>query len=274
MSVRAGLLLLAGAAIAFVGALCGIGGGLFAVPMLHYLFRLDLRASVATSLCLVAATAWSSTATELLRPDSALVLSVVLPLALGALAGAQLGYRISKRLDERRLKAVFAAVLLLAGARMLLLDSIPAGPTEVAGGSPLVLGALAALIGAGAGTVAPLLGIGGGLVVVPALMFTMPGLGALAVRAASLGVACVTSARSIQLYAGEGIIRPALGLPIALGALVGASLGVHTVHLPGMSEVGQRVMGGILVLTALRFARDVARPRSPGSGEAADGAAE
>jgi hypothetical protein len=271
VSVRAGLLLLAGAAIAFVGALCGIGGGLFAVPMLHYLFRLDLRASVATSLCLVAATAWSSTATELLRPDSALVLSVVLPLALGALAGAQLGYRISRRLDERRLKAVFAAVLLLAGARMLLLDSIPAGPTEVAGGSPLVLGAL---IGAGAGTVAPLLGIGGGLVVVPALMFTMPGLGALAVRAASLAVACVTSARSIQLYAGEGIIRPALGLPIALGALVGASLGVHTVHLPGMSEVGQRVMGGILVLTALRFARDVARPRSPGSGEAADGAAE
>ena len=120
---------------------------------------------------------------------------------------------------------------------------------------------IAALIGTGAGAVAPLLGIGGGLVVVPALMFVMPGLGGLAVRAASLAVACVTSARSLQLYRQEGIIRLSLGLPIALGALAGAFAGVHTVHQPGMSQVGQRVMGGILLVTAVRFARDVARLR-------------
>lgn len=261
MTVRAGLLLLTGAAIAFTGALCGIGGGLFAVPMLHYLFKLDLRASVATSLCLVGATAYSSTITELLREDSALQLAVIVPLGFGALAGAQLGFRLSKRLDERRLKSVFALVLILAGARMLLAGGIPPAAQEVAATSPLVQALLAALIGAGAGTVAPLLGIGGGLVVVPALMFTMPGLGGLAVRAASLAVACVTSARSLQLYRHEGIIRVSLGLPIALGALAGAVAGVHTVHLPGMSQVGQRVMGAILILTAVRFARDVARLR-------------
>lgn len=259
--MRAVLLLLAGATIAFVGAMCGIGGGLFAVPMLHYLFRLELRAAVSTSLCLVAATAYSSTLTELARPDSALVLPVVLPLAAGALLGAQLGYLISRRLDERRLKGVFAVVLLLAGARMLLLDSIPPGPGPEERLGPVAVGLVAAVIGAGAGTVAPLLGIGGGLVVVPSLMLTMPWLGGLAVRAASLGVACVTSARSIQLYAAEGVIRPGLGIPIAMGALLGAVGGTHTVHLPGMSEVGQRVMGAILVATAVRFARDVARPR-------------
>mgnify|MGYP000607173070 CR=1 FL=1 len=79
--------------------------------------------------------------------------------------------------------------------------------------------------------------------------------------AASLAVACVTSARSLQLYRREGIIRASLGGPIALGALAGAVAGVHTVHLPGMSQVGQRVMGAILLLTAARFARDVARLR-------------
>lgn len=91
MTLRGLLLLLAGAAIAFIGALCGIGGGLFAVPMLHYLFKLDLRASVATALCLVAATAYSSTLTEVLREDSALELMVVGPLAVGRSSGRSSG---------------------------------------------------------------------------------------------------------------------------------------------------------------------------------------
>ena len=254
-------LLLAGAAIAFIGAICGIGGGLFAVPMLHYLFKLELRASVATGLCLVAATAYSSTLAELLRDDSSLDLMLVGPLSLGALLGAQLGVRLSRRLGARRLKTVFAVVLLVAGARMLLSEGIPPLPGEAGIQAPGIRLLISVLIGAGAGTVAPLLGIGGGLVVVPALMFTMPGLGGLAVRAAALAVACVTSARSLQLYYREGIIRWSLGLPIALGALAGASAGVHTVHLPGMSQVGQRVMGVILLVTAVRFARDVARLR-------------
>ena len=259
--LRALPLLLAGAAIAFIGAICGIGGGLFAVPMLHYLFKLDLRASVATGLCLVAATAYSSTVAELLRADSSLDLMSVGPLALGALLGAQFGFRLSRRLGERRLKTVFAVVLLVAGARMLLSEGIPPLPGEVGIQTPAIRWLISGLIGAGAGTVAPLLGIGGGLVVVPALMFAMPGLGGLAVRAAALAVACVTSARSLQLYGQEGVIRLSLGLPLALGGLAGAFAGVHTVHLPGMSQVGQRVMGAILLVTALRFARDVARLR-------------
>jgi len=261
VTLRTICLLLAGAAIAFIGAVCGIGGGLFAVPMLHYLFKLDLRASVATGLCLVAATAYSSTATELLREDSSIDLLLVGPLGVGALLGAQFGFRLSRGLGERRLKTVFAAVLIVAGARMLLSEGIPALPGDGAAWAPGARALIAALIGAGAGTVAPLLGIGGGLVVVPALMFTMPELGGLAVRAAALAVACVTSARSLQLYRREGIIQLSLGLPIALGALGGAFAGVHTVHLPGMSQVGQRVMGAILLVTAARFARDVARLR-------------
>ncbi len=90
MTARALFLFLSGAVIAFIGAICGIGGGLFAVPLLHYVFKLPLRVSVATSLCLVAANAYSSTATELLRGDSALLWDVVLPLIGGALVGAQL----------------------------------------------------------------------------------------------------------------------------------------------------------------------------------------
>ena len=42
-----------GVVISLLAAVCGIGGGLFAVPILHYAYRLSLKASVATSLALV-----------------------------------------------------------------------------------------------------------------------------------------------------------------------------------------------------------------------------
>ncbi|MEM1452308.1 MAG: sulfite exporter TauE/SafE family protein [Planctomycetota bacterium] len=262
MTVRAFLLLLTGASIAFVGAICGIGGGLFAVPMLHYAFRLPLRPAVATSLCLVAATAWSSTFLELVRSDSAFLWDVVLPLVGGALVGAQFGYGASKRLDERFVKGLFAVVLTGVGLRMLLTSGVAPEPAPFHESYSVTRAAIVAGIGMLAGTVSPLLGIGGGLVVVPGLLLALPEIGGLGARAASLGVACVTSARSIQLYAREKAIDARFAVPIAIGALVGASTGVHVVHLPGVSEVGQRVLGGILLLTAVRFATDVVRARS------------
>ncbi|MEM9803303.1 MAG: sulfite exporter TauE/SafE family protein [Planctomycetota bacterium] len=259
MTFRSALLFASGAAIAFVGAVCGIGGGLFAVPLLHYGFRLPLRASVATSLCLVLANALSSTAFELFHAESAFLWDIVLPLVGGALVGAQFGYLASRKLSERTLKSIFAVVMAGVGLRMLLSAGIAADPEpfhEAYG-----LGRIVTVAGIGilAGALSPLLGIGGGLVVVPGLLLTLPEIGGLGARAASLGVACVTATRSIQLYAKERVIRPALAIPIALGALAGAGIGVHVVHLPGVSQIGQKVLGGILVLTAARFASDAIR---------------
>lgn len=259
MIVRRALLVVSGAAIAFVGAVCGIGGGLFAVPLLHYGFKLALRTAVATSLCLVAATALTSTTAELLHESSAFLWDVVLPLAGGALVGAQFGYLASRRLGERFIKALFAVVLTGVGLRMLLAASIDAAPVPFYASYDVARIVGVAAVGIVAGTVSPMLGIGGGLIVVPALLLTMPEVGGLGARAASLGVACVTSLRSIQLYAREKSIDVSIAPPFVLGALVGAAGGVQVVHLPGISSVGQRVLGAILLATAIRFALDVSR---------------
>lgn len=259
MTGRRILLASAGAAIAFVGAICGIGGGLFAVPLLHFAFGLALRQAVATSLCLVAANALSSTASELLHADSALQWDVVLLLAGGALVGAQFGYFASKRLDERAVKGLFAVVMVAAGLRLALSGDIAAAPAELR--SAYDAGGVAAVMGIGllAGAASPLLGIGGGLIVVPGLLLALPELGSLGARAASLGVACVTSLRSLRLYARERAIDLSVAPWFVLGALLGAAVGVQAVHLDGVADVGRRVLAGILLVTAVRFARDVAR---------------
>lgn len=230
------------------------------MPLLHYGFKLPLRQAVATALCLVAATAIASTSSEILHKDSALLWDVVGPLVGGALVGAQFGYILSRRLDEQLLKSVFSFVLLGIGLRMLLAMSIQAEPGDFGAGFSFARASLVAGIGMLAGTLSPLLGIGGGMVVVPGLLLTMPEVGGNGARAASLAVACVTSLRSIHLYAKEKSVDPKIAIWFTLGGVVGAAGGVQLAHLPGVSAIGQRALGCILVVTAVRFARDAFGP--------------
>ncbi|MEZ6017831.1 MAG: sulfite exporter TauE/SafE family protein [Planctomycetota bacterium] len=259
MTARAAGLVIAGALIAVVGAVCGIGGGLFAVPLLHYGFGLPLRRSVATSLALVFATSTAATLAELVHADGALLWSVALPLIGGALVGSKYGFKLSKRIPDLALKGLFLVALSLVGARMWWM---PAGPIQPAPGAH-VLAALEVasviVLGLLAGAIAPLLGIGGGLVVVPGLLFLLPDIGGLGARAASLAMAVPNAARSLQLYAREGAIEKGPALWFAGGALVGGVLGVELVHIPGVARLGQLLLGGILLVTAARFGVDIAR---------------
>lgn len=259
---RRAILVSIGGAIAFVGAVCGIGGGLFAVPVLHYVFKLPLRSAVATSLCLVAANALGSTFSEMLHAEGALEWLVLLPLIGGALVGAQLGFVASKKLSEALIKSLFAVVMVIAGVRMLGAEGTAAHLEEFRANYTFARAGLVAGIGILAGAVAPLLGIGGGLIVVPSLLFAFPDIGPLGARAASLGVACVTSLRSVHLYWLERSVDRDVAPWFVGGALVGATLGVQAVHTGGVAELGRQVLGAILLATAVRFVLDVRRLRT------------
>lgn len=254
--MKAGLVL-AGALIGVIAALCGIGGGLFAVPILHFLCGRELRTSVATALYLVLATALAATATELLREAPALRWGVVLPLGAGAFIGAQLGYAASKRIDATLLRKVFVVLLLVAGARILFFGGASGEAASPSGGADLVMALAAAGIGVAGGFVAPIVGIGGGLVFVPSLFFFLPELGFDGARACSLAAAVVTGSRSIWLYEREGRTERGLGLALGAGALLGAVTGVVLIQQPGWVEVGRRGLGVVLWIVALRFARSV-----------------
>ena len=149
--------------------------------------------------------------------------------------------------------------MLAAGMRLALSGDIPAEPADFHQGYDLARAGMVALVGILAGTVSPLLGIGGGLVVVPGLLLLIPEIGGLGARAASLGVACVTSLRSLQLYARERSVELGVAPWFVAGALLGASLGVQVVHLDGVAAAGRRLLAAIMVVTAWRFVRDARR---------------
>ena len=268
MGVRSPWLLPLGLAIGAVAATCGIGGGLFAVPLLHYTLRMPLKSAVATSLCLVFATALSATVTEALHPDRAIHVGLVSVLIAGSLGGAQLGHRIATRISTENLKAVFSIVLLVAGLRLLLADSSADAVVLAEGFEPgLATFGATFLVGFCAGVAVPLLGVGGGLIVVPSLLFFVPEIGYLGARAASLGMAVVTSLRSIFLYKKSGLVDWQRALWFGAGALIGAALGVAWVHGAGHPAFARRLLGGILCFSAARFAFDAWRSRRHEPGE-------
>jgi len=264
-AVRLVSLIVLGAAIGTWGTVCGIGGGLFAVPLLHYVYKLPLREAVGTSLVLVAASTTSATVSEVLREDAALHLPSILALVSASVCGARIGFVVARRIDAVRLKQVFCGVLLFVAARIVTGDQ----PQEQAGGIALLadigFGGLdylkIAAIGLVGGFVSPLLGVGGGLVAVPALVLLVEPLGYLGARAASLAMSMFNAWLSIALYQRIGGVRWSFGVWLAAGALGGAVLGVWAVHNPGLVPIARILLAVTLTLVAARFALDAWRGR-------------
>lgn len=249
-----------GALICAVGAMAGVGGGLFTVPALYMIWRLPLRASVATGLVLVSANAATATVTEALHPDSALNWAVVGVLLVGALSGAQVGYAVQKRLPARLIKQVFVVVLFVAGAKVLSEvfwpPPVPEDGAFQLGTSQIVTAVVA---GFGGGFLAPMLGVGGGLLVVPGMLVGAPQLGYAAIRACSMAMATITSARSAWMHMRDGQVEWRCARWLIASALIGGAIGVQLFHVPGMEVVARLALASMLWFVAYKFVRELRR---------------
>ena len=111
-------LVLIGLVAGFFSALFGVGGGVVIVPLLLLLVHWEIRSASATSLAAIGITATAGVITyvvhDQVRPMYALLVGV--PAAFGAAAGATLHQRV----PVRTLSFLFAALLLVIAARMLL----------------------------------------------------------------------------------------------------------------------------------------------------------
>ncbi len=249
----------AGIAIGFVGSLCGIGGGLFAVPLLHSVRGFELRRAVATSLVLVFATTAAATLTEVLQGAPSTRWSVVLGLVPGSYLGARWGFRVAERTSARSLKLIFVFLLCAASLRVLFASRSETSALATAAEHGWRATALSFVVGIGGGFLAPLLGLGGGILTVPGLFLGIPGLGFAAARTASLAAGAVAAGRSLRLHARAGRVAWGSGLRLGVGALLGGAAAAAVARHPGWVEAGRLGLGIVLLGVALRFARDLAR---------------
>jgi uncharacterized membrane protein YfcA len=159
-------IVLVGIAAGFLSGMFGVGGGILIVPGLVLVAKMDQRIAHGTSLAAVLPISAASLVTYWSHDHVDWRVSGCL--AIGALMGAVLGTKLLNVLPHRTLAVAFAGILLVTAVRLFLpLDSGVRGV--------LNLGTIAALIaiGVATGILAGLLGVGGGVVMVPAMMMLL-----------------------------------------------------------------------------------------------------
>jgi uncharacterized membrane protein YfcA len=209
---------LAGAVAGLAGGLFGVGGGILLVPMLTGFFRLSQHQAHGTSLAAIGATALAALIVYAAHGNVAWW--TALPVAFASIWTARYGARWTTLLSKRALARAFAVFLVLVAARMLW--RIPAGS-----GPPLATGwpglALDLALGAAVGLLAGFMGVGGGLIAVPAFTLLL-GMSQQAAQGTSLAVILVAAPAGAFEHARHGHLVGRLLPGLVLGAVVGAPL--------------------------------------------------
>ena len=157
---------LVGMAAGFLSGMFGVGGGILIVPGLVLVAKMDQRMAHGTSLAAVLPISAASLVTYWSHDD--VDWRVGLCLATGALVGAVLGTKLLNILPHRVLAIAFAGILVVTAVRLFL-------PIESGTRGVLTIGNIVALIaiGVATGILAGLLGVGGGIIMVPAMMMLL-----------------------------------------------------------------------------------------------------
>lgn len=220
MSPRAGRALrlaLIGLVVGFFSGLFGVGGGIILVPLLIVAVGFDQRRASGTSLAAVLPTAIAGMASYAVHGSVDWIAGGIL--AAGAVLGAFLGTWLLHHTRQIALRWIFIVFLLLVAARMFFL--IP-DRSVVLDFTPLIIVALLAL-GVVTGVLSGLLGIGGGVFVVPALMLGF-GVGDLVAKGISLLMIIPTAITGsiLNVRRGNADLRAAaiiggLAIPASIG---------------------------------------------------------
>lgn len=255
-----------------LGSLLGLGGGIIVVPALALLVKIDIRYAIAASLISVIATSSGAGAVYVREHRANIRVAMFLELAttIGALGGAFL----AGLLDASWLYVIFsilmayAAVMMWRHGRGNRPASLP--PDSIADALALhgrypddnhdrFIEYRVARSGAGfgvslfAGVASGLLGIGGGIVKVPAMTVVM-GIPMKAATATSNFMIGVTAAASAGVYFARGDVDPFIAAPTALGVLVGSLLGARWMRRVRGSAL-RLAFTIVLVIVALQMAK-------------------
>lgn len=235
-------------AAGFLGALLGLGGGIIITPVLTLLFGLDIKYAIGASIVSVIAT--SSGAAIAYLKDKITNVRIGMFLEIGTTLGAITGAFLSGIINPQYLYFIFG-LLLLFSAVMMIKKTKEELPQEVVA-TPLaeklslnseyydkvlnrtvqykvtgVYGGLGMMYGAG--VISGLLGIGSGIFKVMAMDFYMK-LPLKVSSATSNFMIGVTAAASAGVYFLRGSIDPKIAAPVALGVLLGATVGTRVMQ--------------------------------------------
>ena len=237
-----------------LGGLLGIGGGTLVVPGLVIFFGFNQHRAHGTSLLIALILAASGVFTYYRHGDVNLV--IAFEIAVGGVIGAVIGARVANLMRGKMLRKVFSIFLVVIGIRMAIAGLHTGAAAHKA--APLfmndaILGALTVIgVGLLTGFMSALLGIGGGLVMVPALTILLCVPQKMA-HGISLAAMMPTAFTGMLMHRAKGnvdfTVGKWVGLGSALGAISGATLAVNL-----DASILKIIFGVFLILMAVLMA--------------------
>ncbi len=241
----------------------GGGGSILTVPVFTYVAGLDPKVAIASSLPMIAIIS----AFGALGHWRAGHVQIRTAIGFGgfAMLGGFTGARASQWLSGSAQMLLFAIVMLLAAISML--RQRRDGPVSSEPARPLPIAKLAPL-GLGVGALTGIVGVGGGFLIVPALVQ----IGRLPMRAAvgtSLLVIAMNAAAGTLGYLGQVSLPFMLLVPFTALALVGIAIGTTAAQRVPQSTLRQAfavlllVVGGFVLYRNLHIVTDAPSAASP-----------
>lgn len=221
-SITIAMLILTGLIVGFLLALTGGGGSVVCVPLLLYLVKIkDTHMVIGISAMAVAISAlinlFTHTSSGNVRWKNGIIISVI------AVFGAFIGASLGKMVSGQYLLLPFS-VLMLVTAFLMLRKTRQASPsTRNAVSSSRSFSAYFVVFSVG--VLAGFLGIGGGFLVVPVLIWLF-GFTTLEAIATSLMVVFAMGISTSISYAMAGKVDPVITIFIIVGGILGGRVGV------------------------------------------------
>jgi len=233
------------------GGLVGLGGGVIIIPLLVRLFKFGQHQAHGTSLMALVFTGLSGAVTYALQGSVDFIAAGLL--AAAAILTARFGALYAHALPEWRLKRAFGIFIICVS---LLLLSKPylahlAFLSHPVAGWGKVLALLAS--GALAGFLSGMMGVGGGSIMVPALVLLV-GLSQYAAQGSSLAAMVPAGAVGAYTHWRLGNVVPGVLAGLIPGILLGTYLGGNLAHL--LTEADLRlIFAAVLIWLGIRDIR-------------------
>jgi uncharacterized membrane protein YfcA len=228
--------------------LLGGGGSTLAVPILKYVMGFGAKEAIASSLAVVGVTSLSGAAEHWRKGN--VRLQVVLLFGLPATAGAYVGAKYLADLFSGTAQLLLFGTVMLVATPLMFRENGPGEDQDESEGNPTVKTAFLLLaLGAGVGALTGLVGVGGGFLIVPALVLLMR----LPMKAAvgtSLLVISMNSASGFAGYLGKVNIPWGLVMLFIVLAVAGSFIGTYLMRFVPQNTL-KRLFAAFLIAMAI-----------------------
>lgn len=263
-----------GLVIGLLTGLFGVGGGFMVVPLLSIAFHVDYRLAIGSSLVFTVGTGAGGLMAH--RRLNNIAVKTMLIITGGAVCGAPLGAMLVEHLSgvlgEKRfttlMDILFIAMLLVVAAllvhgtkdrpRVSLLQKLPLPPHIHIVRGNLHGVSLPGLVAVGLfiGVLKGMLGVGGGVMLVPLLMVVV-GLPVHQAVGTSLGVVLFSSISGAVKYGLDGYANLWIAMALLVGSAVGVQAGIWLGQKLGGGQIKRYFAILVLLVAASLAARQI-----------------